>query len=53
MATAYTSDSLRNLFQSSFNLAQWYGFLQHFFNATELKSTPEKIIGNTSDAGYL
>ena len=52
MATAYTSDSLRNLFQSSFNLTQWYGFLQHFFNATELKSTPEKIIGNTSDAGY-
>lgn len=52
MATAYTSDSLRNLFQSSFNLAQWYSFLQHFFNATELKSTPEKIIGNTSDAGY-
>lgn len=33
-------------------MAQWYGFLQHFFNATELKSTPEKIIGNTSDAGY-
>lgn len=26
--------------------------MQHFFNATELKSTPEKIIGNTSDAGY-
>ena len=52
MATAYTSDSLRNLFQSSFNLAQWYSFLQHFFNATELKSTPEKIIGNTSDDGY-
>ena len=52
MATAYTSDSLRNLFQSSFNLAQWYGFLQHFFNATELKSTQENIIGNTSDAGY-
>ena len=36
MATAYTPDSLRNLFQSSFNLAQWYGFLPHFFNATEL-----------------
>ena len=52
MATAYTSDSLRNLFQSSFNLAQWYGFLQHFFNATELKSTQENIIGNTSYAGY-
>ena len=52
MAIAYTPDSLRNLFQSSFNLAQWYGFLQHFFNATELKSTPERIIENTSDEGY-
>ena len=52
MATAYTPDSLRNLFQSSFNLAQWYGFLQHFFNATELKSTLERIIENTSDEGY-
>lgn len=51
MAT-YTPDSLRNLFQSSFNLARWYGFLQHFFNATELKSTPERIIENTSDEGY-
>lgn len=51
MAT-YTPDSLRNLFQSSFNLAQWYNFLQHFFNATELKSTPERIIENTSDEGY-
>ena len=49
MATTYTPDSLRNLFQSSFNLAQWYSFLQHFFNATELKSTPERIIENTSD----
>ena len=52
MATTYTPDSLRNLFQSSFNLAQWYSFLQHFFNATELKSTPERIIENTSDDGY-
>ena len=52
MATVYTPDSLRNLFQSSFNLAQWYNFLQHFFNATELKSTPERIIENTSDDGY-
>ena len=52
MAIAYTPDSLRNLFQSSFNLAQWYGFLQHLFNATELKSTPERIIENTSDEGY-
>ena len=52
MATTYTPDSLRNLFQSSFNLAQWYSFLQHFFNATELKTTPERIIENTSDEGY-
>ena len=52
MATSYTPDSLRNLFQSSFNLAQWYSFLQHFFNATELKSNPERIIENTSDDGY-
>ena len=52
MATVYTPDSLRNLFQSSFNLAQWYSFLQHFFNASELKEKPEKIIENTSDEGY-
>ena len=52
MATAYTPYSLRDLFQSSFNLAQWYSFIQHFFNATELKSTPERIIENTSDEGY-
>ena len=52
MATTYTPDSLRNLFQSSFNLAQWYSFLQHFFNATELKERPERIIENTFDEGY-
>ncbi len=52
MATIYTLDSLRNLFQSSFNLAHWYSFLQHFFNATELKSNPERIVENTSDDGY-
>ena len=51
MAT-YTPDSLRNLFQSSFNLAQWYSFLQYFFNASELKERPERIIENTSDEGY-
>ena len=52
MATTYTPDTLRSLFQSSFNLTQWYSFLQHFFNATELKTTPERIIENTSDEGY-
>ncbi len=52
MATVYTPDSLRNLFQSSFNLTQWYGFLQHFFNASELKEKPERIVDGTSDEGY-
>ncbi len=47
METVYTPDSLRNLFQSSFNLAHWYSFLQHFLNATGLKSAPERIIENT------
>ena len=48
----YTSDCLRTLFQSSFNLTKWYSFLQHLFNATELKSTPEKIIDNSIYNGY-
>ena len=52
MAATYTPDILRKLFQSSFNLTQWYTFLQYFFNATELKEEPEKIIGSTSDDGY-
>lgn len=52
MTTAYTPDSLRNLFQSSFNLTGWYLFLQHFFYASELKSVPERIIGSATDDGY-
>lgn len=52
MAATYTPDILRKLFQSSFNLTQWYTFLQYFFNATELKEGSEKIIGSTSDNGY-
>lgn len=52
MVATYTPDILRKLFQSSFNLTQWYTFLQYFFNATELKEGPEKIIGSTSDNGY-
>ncbi|WP_418987044.1 Eco57I restriction-modification methylase domain-containing protein, partial [Bacteroides heparinolyticus] len=52
MTATYTPDILRKLFQSSFNLTQWYTFLQYFFNATELKEGPEKIIGSTSDSGY-
>lgn len=52
MAATYTPDKLRTLFQSSFNLAQWYSFLQHFFKASELKETPERIIKATPDNGY-
>ena len=52
MATTYTTDTLRTLFQSSFDLPQWYSLLQHFFNASELKGTPERIAGNSSDIGY-
>lgn len=52
MATVYTQDELRSLFQSSFNLKQWYSFLQHFFNASELKEKPERIIKDTTDEGY-
>lgn len=52
MTATYTPDILRKLFRSSFNLTQWYTFLQYFFNATELKEEPEWIIGSTSDDGY-
>ena len=40
------------MFQSSFNLSNWYSFLQDFFHASELKSSPERIIGGTTDEGY-
>ena len=52
MATVYSAESMRQMFQSSFNLSNWYSFLQDFFHASELKSTPERIIGSTTDEGY-
>ena len=52
MATTYTKDSLRNLFQSAFNLEEWYNVLQHLFCAKELKETPEKIDRALSEDGY-
>ena len=52
MLTAYTPEHLRELFHGAFDLGLWYDFLQHFFNATELKKTPEKILGDTLDEGY-
>ena len=53
MATTYTSDTLRNLFQSSFDLSKWYAFLLNFFHAHELKQVPERILdGQAEDEGY-
>ena len=52
MATAYTPEHLRKLFHESFDLGLWSDFLQHFFNATELKKTSEKILGDTLGEGY-
>ena len=52
MATTYSKESLRQMFQSSFNLSNWYSFLEDFFHASELKSSPERIIGGTTDEGY-
>ena len=53
MAITYTSDTLRNLFQSSFDLSKWYAFLLNFFQAHELKQIPERILdGHAEDEGY-
>ena len=52
MVGTYSPDSLRNLFQSSFNLTQWYSFLQYFFNASELKERPERLNENTYEEGF-
>ena len=52
MVGTYSPDNLRNLFQSSFNLAQWYSFLQYFFNASELKERPERLNENTYEEGF-
>lgn len=52
MFNKYTSDYLRSLFQSSFNLEEWYSFLQYFFNASELKKIPERINDTNNDEGY-
>jgi len=48
----YTKESLRTFFQSTFNLEEWYSFLQNFFIASELKSTPEEINTNNNDKGF-
>ena len=53
MKSAYSSEQLRSIFQSSFNLDVWYEFLHKFFEATELKVKPELIRSDsTDDDGY-
>lgn len=52
MAITYTPDDLRTVFQSEFDLAQWYDLLKHLFGATELKVCPEKIDQASADEGY-
>ncbi len=54
MKATYTDEQLRSLFQSSFNINVWCKFLHDFFEAREIKTTPEKIDANsaTADDGY-
>ena len=49
----YTKDDLRQIFQKPFNMSEWQQMLQHYFQATELRSEPERIDGTTEDEqGY-
>ena len=54
MKATYIDEQLRSLFQSSFNINVWCKFLYDFFEAREIKATPEKIDTNsaTADDGY-
>lgn len=53
MTTTYTSDNLRALFQSAFDLKRWYDLLKNLLGATELKTIPERIEQISSDEGYF
>ena len=53
MARIYSNSDLRSLFQSSFNLADWQVFLHDFFNAQEIRKTPELINESDDDSGYF
>ena len=52
MATIFSVEELRTMFQSSFSMQTWYNCLQNLFNASELKVTPEKINNQTLENGY-
>lgn len=53
--TYYNQEDLRALFQSTFNINEWYLFLQRFFHVKELRATPEKFTedGAKEDGYYL
>ena len=53
MARIYSNSDLRSLFQSSLNLANWQVFLQYFFNAQEIRKTPELISESDDERGYF
>ena len=49
----YSKETLRHIFQQQFNMNEWQQMLQHYFQATELKSEPEHIEGTKEDEqGY-
>lgn len=52
MATIFSVEELRTMFQSSFSMQTWYNCLQNLFNASELKVTPERINNSTLENGY-
>ena len=49
----YTKDNLRQIFQQPFNSNEWQQMLRHYFQATELRTEPERIDGTTvEEQGY-
>lgn len=50
---AYTKDQLTQLCQSPFSTSDWQAFLQDFFHAKELRTTPERITDDDAlEEGY-
>ena len=52
MANNYTTHSLREMFQKSFDMVSWTSCLQNLFGATELLVTPEHITDSETEDGY-
>lgn len=45
-------ESLKNIFQSPFDIKQWNNLLQNLFKATELRLVPENFENNPTEEGY-